>query len=827
MQVIDTRELDEKADSLSNSEIYWTYCALDCCVTYDVLNAIEPQLDEVSRATYNSSLALVPVTLEMMLRGFLVDVARQQEVLKQYEKQLAELEAKWVRLCSEGLGIPADRTKRDKNRSAVPINISSPKDVQYLFHTVLQIPQKKKRKKGQTEATVTTDREVLESFRSYYYAEIFVNFILAMRDCAKAIGFLRTKLDADSRIRCSFNVAGTTTGRLSSSFSDLGTGTNLQNISGRMKDIFVPDHGYALVDIDLEQGDSRGVGAIAWNWFVESHGEAWAGSYLDACESGDLHTTVTRMAWTHLDWPANLDPKLCKKVAEQIAYRDLSYRDLSKKLGHGCLTSDHQVLTRSGWVPIAEQPSEIMQWSEHGSCFAQVSNWIAKPYSGELQIFEGNSISACMTHDHRVPYKADQRSPGIKVRPASAGPQCNMPLGHGWIGGDEIVPAKLIAAFMCDGHQEINWMSFHLHKERKKERLIKLCEEYGYEYKIHGDKIRVRGYLPKEPGAFQLNWTASCLRDFITELRHWDGHIGKTSVSLFSAKVEHLEWYQTFGRILGIGGAIQKPQTSGFGTMMWKLQQNNRLWASGASVTHLKRDAQNVMVYCPTVPSGFFYVRRGGKIFVTGNSNYLGQPNTMAQHAHLPVSTIVDFQRNYFRAFECIAEWQKETIRQLKETRQLITPFGRRRYFWDDPNAVPTQNAAIAYSPQSTTGEFINRGAIQLQHYRNTHNLPIGFVLQVHDSLVLILKQERLEELVPLVLDKLRVVLRLAKGREFTIPLGVKVGWNYGKTEFNRDGSVKSNPFGLQPWKGKEERRPPRALTTIQALLNSPLTQRY
>lgn len=539
MLIIDTTQLDENAEKLTDSEIYWTYNALDCCVTYDVMNVIEPQLDNVSTNTYRTSMETIPVLLEMMLEGLPVDLQRREQVLLHYQGQLNKLESRWIRLCVEGLGIPADRTKRTGKRDPLPINPASPKDVQYLFHTVLGVPQKKKRKKGQNEATVTTDRDTLEGFRNYFFAEVFVNFILAMRDCAKAIGFLKSTLDADNRLRCSFGVAATKTGRLNSSFSDTGSGTNLQNVSGKLKDIMVSDPTYSLVDIDLEQGDSRGVGAIAWNWFVEEHGEAWAGAYLDACESGDLHTTVTRMAWTNLGWPADLDPAVCIAIAKQIAYRDLSYRDLSKKLGHG--------------------------------------------------------------------------------------------------------------------------------------------------------------------------------------------------------------------------------------------------------------------------------------------TNYLGQPQTMAMHTKLPVSTIADFQANYFRAFPCIKEWQIQTIAQLMTQRCLITPWGRRRYFWDDPKASSTQNAAIAYSPQSTTGEFINRGAVRLWHYRNRHSLPIRFLLQVHDSLVLQVKTSRLQELIPVILDQLRVVLPLAKGREFTIPHGVKVGWNYGMAEFDKAGNLVDNHYGLVPWSKhlKLDRPAPKRLTNLQAMLNA------
>lgn len=815
MLEVDTTSLDGTFSSLSDVENYWVYNGLDCCLTKEVWDITSKQLDEVSNATYRHAMEMQAPLLEMMLEGLPVNIQRRDEILKHYEDQFNKLEVGWQRLCVEGLGLAPNRTKRN-GRKPIAISIGSPKDVAFLFYTVLGIPEKKKRTKGATAASITTDRAALESFRNYYFAEPFVNFILAMRDCQKAIGFLRTRLDDDNKIRCSFNVAGTDTGRLSSSFSDMGTGTNLQNVSGRMKEIFWAEPGWMIVDIDLEQGDSRGVGAIAWNMFVESHGETWAGSYLDACESGDLHTTVCRMAWTNKEWGD--DPAKWKAIAEEPAYRDLSFRDLAKKLGHGCLTEDHQVLTRSGWVPISQQPEEIMQWREGEATFTKVSHWTAKPYTGVLHTFEGNSISAQMTHDHRVPYKADQRTPWISVRPASAGPQANMPLGDSWVGGDEVVPAKLIAAFMCDGHQETNWMAFHFHKQRKRDRLIALCMEYGYEYVIHGDKIRVRGQLPKRPGAFQFNWTAKCLREFVLELRHWDGHVGKTAVALFSKHVEDLEWYKTFGRILGIGGAIQKPTTSGFGTMMWKLQQNNRRWAAGASVKHAQKPVENVMVYCPTVPTGFFFVQRGGKIFVTGNSNYLGQPPTMAQHTKLPVGLIVDFQHNYFGAFECVKAWQNETIRLVQTERKLISPWGRRRYFWNDPKAQSTLNAAIAYSPQNTTGEFTNRGMLQLFLERNRRKLPIRFLLQVHDSLVLMVRQNAINEMVPLILELLRVELPLKKGRTFTIPHGVKVGWNYG-------GMSDKNPYGLAKWKGEEKRTPPPRGQSIDQLLNTAINR--
>jgi hypothetical protein len=531
MLIVDTAEMTQNISKYSPSEIYWGYNGLDCCLTYDVLNAIKPQLDDVSSATYTTSMSVVAPIMEMMLEGLPVSLTRRAEVEKVYVDRLHKLEIGWQRLCVEGLGLPPDRAKR-KGRQPLAINPASPKDVQFLFHEVLGIPEKRKRKKGKDEATVTTDRATLEGFRSYFHAEPFVNFILAMRDASKAIGFLRSTLDPDNHLRCSLNVAGTDTGRLSSSFADSGTGTNLQNISGRMKDIFVAPEGWCFVNVDLGQGDSRAVAAICWEWFHESHGEGFAGAYLDACEAGDLHSAVCKMAWTDLEWGD--DPKGWKKVAGQIAYRDKSYRDLAKMLGHG--------------------------------------------------------------------------------------------------------------------------------------------------------------------------------------------------------------------------------------------------------------------------------------------SNYGGLPPTMAGHTKLPVSLVSDFQKRYFSAFPCVVEWQKETLRRLETTRTLTTIFGRRRAFWGDPSANGVRNAAIAYSPQSTTGEFINRGALQLWHHRNRAWLPIRFLLQVHDSLVFLVPTSRLEELIPIMMAKLQVKLTLARGREFTMPLDCEVGWNYGKAS-------EANPYGLMGWPWREPRKPPKPIRNLQDALNTPLGQ--
>lgn len=286
----------------------WIYNGLDCCVTAEVLEALLPQLDNHTAGTYGFSRDLQGPVLEMRLRGVLVDAARVEEVIEEYHEQLDTLESQLEKIVGDGCGL-------------YDFNWRSNRDLHVLFYDVLGIPPISR------GGRPTVDREALEKLEVYFQATQIVKHLLLMRDLQKKIGVLRTEIDDDGRMRTSYNIAGTTTGRLSSSFSEFGTGTNLQNIEESLRSVFVADRGYKLAYLDAQQGESRVVGAIEWNLFGD-------GRYLDACESGDLHTTVAKLVWPR-DVPWTGRNKDDRKLAEQPYYRHYDRRFMCKKIGHG------------------------------------------------------------------------------------------------------------------------------------------------------------------------------------------------------------------------------------------------------------------------------------------------------------------------------------------------------------------------------------------------------------------------------------------------------------------------------------------------------------
>ena len=138
-------------------------------------------------------------------------------------------------------------------------NINSPKQLGEILFGKLGLPHGKKTKTGWS-----TNADVLEKLR---YEYPIVNAVLEYRQYAKlkstyADGLLKA-IDPDGRVRTSFQMTVTATGRLSS------TEPNLQNIPTRtdlgseIRRMFVPADGCVLVDADYSQIELRLLAHIA------------------------------------------------------------------------------------------------------------------------------------------------------------------------------------------------------------------------------------------------------------------------------------------------------------------------------------------------------------------------------------------------------------------------------------------------------------------------------------------------------------------------------------------------------------------------------------
>src|ERR1035438_10056670 len=97
MRIIRTDE-SRPNDILSQEERDWVYNGLDCAVTKEVFEVIHPQLDDYTSTTYDLSRSLQGPTLEMRLRGVLVDQQRKAEVIDEFHDKLDQLESQLTRI---------------------------------------------------------------------------------------------------------------------------------------------------------------------------------------------------------------------------------------------------------------------------------------------------------------------------------------------------------------------------------------------------------------------------------------------------------------------------------------------------------------------------------------------------------------------------------------------------------------------------------------------------------------------------------------------------------------------------------------------------------
>ena len=213
----------------------------------------------------------------------------------------------------------AAREKAIYDMAGETFNINSPKQLGEILFGKLGLPHGKKTKTGWS-----TNADVLEKLR---YEAPIVDAVLEYRQFTKlkstsADGLLKA-IDPDGRVRTSFQMTVTATGRLSS------TEPNLQNIPTRtdlgseIRRMFVPAEGCVLVDADYSQIELRLLAHISGD-------EAMRAAFTSG---GDIHTATAAQVF-HVD-PADVTPEMrrsAKAVNFGIVY-GISAFSLSQDIG--------------------------------------------------------------------------------------------------------------------------------------------------------------------------------------------------------------------------------------------------------------------------------------------------------------------------------------------------------------------------------------------------------------------------------------------------------------------------------------------------------------
>src|SRR5260370_25104531 len=190
-------------------------------------------------------------------------------------------------------------------------------------------------------------------------------------------------------------------------------------------------------------------------------------------------------------------------------------------------------------------------------------------------------------------------------------------------------------------------------------------------------------------------------------------------------------------------------------------------------------------------------------------SNYGGQPTTLAMQTNLPEPVVIGFQPKYFRAFPAHLRWHVWTDDYLRGTGFLVTLTGRKRWFFGRRNEASTLREAIAYNPQGSLADIVNRAMLRIWRER-----PCLIMMQDHDALTFMYREEMEDEIIPKLQKMLVEEIPLQHGRTLRIPYDCKVGWNKGEYCCGNRSNPQcknceraQNLDGLKDYEGKDERR--------------------
>lgn len=135
---------------------------------------------------------------------------------------------------------------------------------------------------------------------------------------------------------------------------------------------------------------------------------------------------------------------------------------------------------------------------------------------------------------------------------------------------------------------------------------------------------------------------------------------------------------------------------------------------------------------------------------------------------------------SYHDLFPGIRKWHREIQTLLRRERKLTNPFGICRYFYGrlDDN---TFREGYAYKPQSTIPAITNHLMLALCNKRTEGEFSFDLCLQVHDSLIMLVRPEELHKIAEYSLSlKWHPEVVLPAGR-LIIPIDCEVGKNLGE----------------------------------------------
>lgn len=329
----------------------------------------------------------------------------------------------------------------------------------------------------------------------------------------------------------------------------------------------------------------------------------------------------------------------------------------ANRTGRWCLTGDHEILTDHGWSTLSEwSGGTIACWNPHGEVVSfQKAEAVSFDYDGDMYEYEDKRISQISTPDHKMwvkrryggEWQADTIENMAKYRPS-------IPFTgrRNTDAGLEHCQLRVLVMVQADGHFTADGsIRLSFKKLRKIERCKHLLRTADISFTFRSyEQSRVSVItvnsrdVPLWLRLFREKTFGTWLFDespdvFFDELAYWDGyHSAKNSIQYSTCNRQNADMVQAFAHLTGRCALVRKRSRS-FEHENWKDAYVVDVWLTPKNCHEVKSKPAILhfvgKVYCAVTPTGYFLVRRNGRVWVTGNSGRLIQVQNLPQN-HLP-----------------------------------------------------------------------------------------------------------------------------------------------------------------------------------------------
>ncbi|MBR3231392.1 MAG: hypothetical protein IKF75_01810 [Lachnospiraceae bacterium] len=435
--------------------------------------------------------------------------------------------------------------------------------------------------------------------------------------------------------------------------------------------------------------------------------------------------------------------------------RDDRVRGLSQfygasRTGRWCLAGDHEVLTPDGWTrldDLAGTMKEILCWNAKTEVLSfQKAKGVQFDYKGEMYCYEQQRVSQIATPDHRMPVLGKdgtwtEKTVGEigehQTKIAFTGRRLQQPRAHA------SVELRILIMTQADGHYTSDGaLRFHFSKERKKERCEKLLHDCDipHTYNDNADgtatitikpaylPIWLRTFKSKTFGFWLLDEPAEVLFD---ELVFWDGYAAsKNSMQYTTTNRQNADVVQACALCAGYSATLLEKKRSQDG---WSTAYYVNIWRNPGQGTGIRKNqiskvAHDGPVYCAETPTGFFAVRRNGKVWITGNSGRNVQLQNLKRNS-MPDADL-DAARRLVRAgdFATLGLFYDETETLSELIRTSFVPAPGCKFVVSDFSAIEARVLAWLAGEKWRMDVFNGDGKIYEASAEKMFHLPPGSV---------------------------------------------------------------------------------------------------